>query len=169
MGNGILSDGMVMCVDEVFLSFLFSLFLYFSFSLFLIGPNTSVYIIISCFVRENEEKTIVLFLAIGEYALFDFFLSFENRTEKKGKKTQLIGGQYIALKSLPDMFTKGQMKREEQINEWLRWFIVDWFRVNDKNHFFLFNWNDRLRRRRLSESRRKEKKTNHFEWPWWWS
>jgi hypothetical protein len=73
-------------------------------SLSMLASTTSMYIIISCFVRkgkkserEREKKRIVLFLAIGEYVLFflsltRFFFSFENRTEKE--KTQLIGGIY---------------------------------------------------------------------------
>jgi len=85
-----------------------------------------MHIIISCFVRKRKieekereregEKRIVLFLAIGEYmpsSSFSFFFgSFENRTEQE--KTQLIGGIYIGLKSLPDMFAKGQVKRKRR-------------------------------------------------------
>ncbi len=97
--HSILSDGMVMYVNER------SPYIFFSPSLFLIAllsrPH-QMYIIISCFVRQRKreerkrKKRIVLFLAIGEYALFFllsfFFGSLENRTEKE--KTQLIGGIY---------------------------------------------------------------------------
>ncbi len=88
--NSILSDGMVMYVNER------SPYIFFSPSLFLIAllsrPH-QMYIIISCFVRQRKreerkrKKRIVLFLAIGEYALFFllffFWLVGEQNRERK--------------------------------------------------------------------------------------
>jgi len=99
--NRILSDGMVMYVNERSLSLFFFSIAFSNRSSF---STTSMYIIISCFVRKRkrererergkEDCSVLSNRRICPLLLpssSSFFLgSFENRTEKE--KTQLIGG-----------------------------------------------------------------------------
>ena len=113
----------------------------------MLASTTSVYIIISRFVRRRDREkerekdcSVLSNRRVCPLPIFSLSLSFarsrsSSREQNRERKNSINRRASIGLKSLPDVFSKGQITREEQMNDHDDLLSIDFGSTREKSFF----------------------------------